>query len=171
MLPLGRLLRDGLKRFHLEKGVRERKAVSLWEHAAGPAVAAVTQAGTVRDGVLYIITRSSAWSQELSLLREQLMARINDELGAEAITDIRFQVKRLKKPDAPVERTAPERALTHEERATLRALTERLEEDVADRLTRLAARQMRRHAADAACPGCGGPLKVGQTLCPFCRDR
>lgn len=169
MLPLNRLLHEGLRRYQLEKGVTEKRSVSLWEAVAGPSVAAVTHADNIYDGILYVFTRSSAWSQELSLLKEPLIARINAELGAEAVRDIRFQVKRFPKPADEPRPPAPARELTPAEREALKTLAQGLDEALGARLASIAERQMRGQAPDRACPDCGGPLHGDESRCPFCQ--
>lgn len=168
MLPLNRLIRDRLQTYHLEQGVKAKQSVSLWERVAGPTVAAVTRADGIRGGILYVLTRSSAWSQELSMLREPLIARINTELETEAVQDIRFQVKPF--PNAAPEAAAPPaRELTDPEHAALRALAARLEDTEAGHLAALAEKQMRRLDADRVCDACGGPVRPNETTCPFCK--
>jgi predicted nucleic acid-binding Zn ribbon protein len=168
--PIDRLIRERLQSYHLEQGVKAKQSVSLWERVAGPTVAAVTRADGIRGGILYVLTRSSAWSQELSMLREPLIARINAELETEAVQDIRFQVKHFPKA-APEARSVPSaRDLTEPERAALRRLAERLEDTTAGRIAAVAEKQMRHTDAERACPVCGGPVRHGEPVCPFCRE-
>src|SRR5690606_967217 len=110
--------------------------------------------------------RSSAWSQELSMLREPLIARINAVLETEAVQDIRFQVKPFDGPAPEAEETLPARDLTDLERDALRGLAARLEKTDAGHLAALAEKQMRRTDAHRACPSCGGPVRPGEDVCP-----
>lgn len=171
-LPLERLIRENLRRLNLDQGVKSRQSLSLWERVAGETVAEATQADSIRDGLLFVYTRSSAWSQELSLLKEALIKRINEELGQEIVKDIRFQVKRFrtKREAASGEASVlTARVLTDEEKAAVHALTERLEGPTADRLNSVVAAHLRHTADSPRCPGCGAPLHAGETICPFCR--
>ncbi len=72
---LGDLIREGLRRRDLEAGVLQARAVSMWERVVGETVAAATRAESIRDGVLWVVTKSSAWSHELSMMREELVKR------------------------------------------------------------------------------------------------
>jgi hypothetical protein len=166
---IDQLILDRLRTHHLEQGVKAKHSISLWERVAGPTVAAVTHADGIRNGTLYVLTRSSAWSQELAMLREPLIARINAELESEAVTEIRFQVKPFFKAVPDERRVVPSRELTGPERAALITLATQLRETTAGQIADLAEKQMRRVDAERACPGCGGPVRPGEALCPFCR--
>lgn len=170
MLPLNRLIRDRLQTFHLEQGVKAKQSVSMWERVAGPTVAAVTHADGITGGILYVLTRSSAWSQELSMLREPLIARINAELETDAVQDIRFQVKPFPIRESQVKHAPAARDLTDVEREALHDLTQRLETTEAAHIAVLAENQMRRLDANRVCSVCGGPVRPNEDICPFCTD-
>ncbi len=61
----------------------------IWERAAGPAVAASARPTAEREGVLTVTCAAAVWAQELDLMAAQLIPRINDALGAEAIRQLR----------------------------------------------------------------------------------
>lgn len=169
MLPLNRLIQDGLRHYSLEKGVRAAQAVQMWDRVAGPSVAGVTRAEVVQDGVLLVYTKSSAWSQELSMLREQLVAGINAELGCDALRDIRFQVKRFSVRQPLVETSKTKHTLTTSDREAITALAARLEGETGAKIGGVMERQMERADREAVCPACHGPMDSQHSLCPFCR--
>jgi hypothetical protein len=169
MTPLGRLIREGLQRYHLEQGVTAQNSVSLWERVVGEPVASATRADGIKDGILFVYTRSSAWSQELSLMREDLMGRINTALGGEVVKDIRFQVRRFRKADAPEPAAPPRRALTPEEAGAIESVTGSLEAPVAGRLARVMTSYAARADRDRRCKACGARVRPGEDTCPFCR--
>ncbi|HEY3413358.1 MAG TPA: DUF721 domain-containing protein [Armatimonadota bacterium] len=166
---LSGLINEGLKHYHLEQGVKAAQAVNVWDRVAGPAVASVTRADIVRDGVLWVFTPSSAWSQELSMLRPNLIAGINAAIGIEAVTDIRFRVKRLptRRPDEPAPDRLP-KTLTADERKLVADLAARLEPDAGAVIGGLAERMMARPDRSGICPVCSGPMDPGRDRCPFC---
>jgi predicted nucleic acid-binding Zn ribbon protein len=61
----------------------------VWERAVGPAIAAASRPVSERAGVLTVLCDAAVWAQELELMGEQLIARINAELGAESIERLR----------------------------------------------------------------------------------
>ncbi len=61
----------------------------VWERAAGPAIAAAAQPTGERDGVLTVSCEAAVWAQELELMGEELVRRLNHELRAQAIRELR----------------------------------------------------------------------------------
>ena len=61
----------------------------VWEDAVGPAIAAAAQPTAERDGVLTVVCAAAVWAQELDLMAEELLARLNAALGAEHIRELR----------------------------------------------------------------------------------
>jgi predicted nucleic acid-binding Zn ribbon protein len=61
----------------------------VWDRAAGPAIAASARPTAEREGVLTVTCAAAVWAQELDLMAAQLIPRINDALGAEAIRELR----------------------------------------------------------------------------------
>jgi predicted nucleic acid-binding Zn ribbon protein len=61
----------------------------VWELAAGPAVAAASRPVAERAGVLTVSCEAAVWAQELELMGDELIARINTELGEQSITRLR----------------------------------------------------------------------------------
>ena len=61
----------------------------LWGRAAGPAIAAAAAPTAERDGVLTVSCCASVWAQELDLMSDDLVARLNAALGGERIRALR----------------------------------------------------------------------------------
>lgn len=61
----------------------------IWEHAAGPAVAAAARPTAERNGVLTVTCAAAVWAQELDLMAAELLPRLNAALGEEAIRELR----------------------------------------------------------------------------------
>jgi len=100
---VGRLL-EGLG---LDKRLREFRALEAWEEAVGPAVAMHAEPTGIRDGVLFVEVDSSVWMQELSLLRESIVERLNAALGAPMVRRIVLSLER-QGPERPPFRTKEE---------------------------------------------------------------
>ncbi len=52
-----------------------------WPRAVGPAIAAEAEPVEERAGILTVACRSAVWAQELQLLSEELLSRLNETLG------------------------------------------------------------------------------------------
>ena len=65
------------------------RAQAAWERAAGPVIAAAARPVSERDGVLTVACESSVWAQELDLMAQTLLERLNAELEGEQIRALR----------------------------------------------------------------------------------
>lgn len=62
-----------------------------WAQAVGPQLAAVSAPVAERDGEATIECADAVWTQELDLMRDQLLARLREHLGDSAPTALRFR--------------------------------------------------------------------------------
>lgn len=109
MEQVGFTLERTLKRLGIARGVRERMALVLWAEVVGPAAARNTRPVLIRRGELLVQASSSAWAQELTLMRRQLADRLNTRIGDEVVREIRFAVEPALR-QGPGRREAPEEA-------------------------------------------------------------
>lgn len=63
-----------------------------WPRAAGEAIAAEAEPVAEREGTVTIACSSSTWAEQLDLLQDDLLRRLQAELGGtEAVQELRFQ--------------------------------------------------------------------------------
>ena len=62
-----------------------------WPEAAGEAVAAQCTPDGERAGVISVACSSAVWAQELDLLSERVVERLNDRLGRPVVKGLRPQ--------------------------------------------------------------------------------
>jgi predicted nucleic acid-binding Zn ribbon protein len=74
---LGGLVEATLARLGIATRVKRAEVVSEWSRLVGPHIADVAQAVSVRGDTLFVAVESAAWRNELSLMRPQLMAKLN----------------------------------------------------------------------------------------------
>ena len=60
-----------------------------WPEAAGDAFAAEAAAVAERGGVITVACTSAVWAQELDLLSERVVERLNESLGRPAVRGLR----------------------------------------------------------------------------------
>jgi predicted nucleic acid-binding Zn ribbon protein len=60
-----------------------------WAKAAGEAFAAQSEPVAERAGVITVACRSAVWAQELDLLSETVVERLNEALGRPAVKGLR----------------------------------------------------------------------------------
>jgi predicted nucleic acid-binding Zn ribbon protein len=63
----------------------------VWEQAVGDVVAAHAEPTGERDGVLVVTCEAAVWAQELDLMGPELVGRLNEALGREAVRSLRCQ--------------------------------------------------------------------------------
>jgi predicted nucleic acid-binding Zn ribbon protein len=79
-----------LRQLGLEPGMMGWRAVMEWPNAVGPGVARRTRAVSFQDGTLLVEVEGSAWLHELTMLRRDLVRRLNQHLGAPHVRELSF---------------------------------------------------------------------------------
>ncbi len=163
--------------------IRALTAVHCWSQVVGPEAAAATEAENVRDGILFIRTKSSVWSHELSLHKSHILEDLNKRLGGHFIQDIIFRAKGIKRNQSenvesePTEEELANLSLTFEERSQLEqeiaGLNLPVGSELRDKLGKGIERQIKLKAWRLAngwriCPECGVLFRQGDR-CEFCR--
>lgn len=88
------LLGEQLQHLLAQRGWQTEVAVGSvmgrWGQIVGADIAAHTEPLTYQDGVLTVRTSSTAWATTLRLQSSMLIGRLNDEIGPDAVTELRF---------------------------------------------------------------------------------
>jgi len=71
-----------------------------WREAAGAAFARVSEPVSERDGVVVVACSAAVWAQELDLMSERVIERLNDELGRPAVQRLRVHARPLPRDDS-----------------------------------------------------------------------
>ena len=83
---------------------------AAWPDVVGEAVARnAWPRRLARDGTLHVATASATWAQELSLLKSDMLERLQSRIGPDAPTGVRFEVGPVPAPptaDTPTEPVA-----------------------------------------------------------------
>ena len=92
------LIRQLLRRPGLDRRLEEYRAVGLWPEVVGPMIAAQSRAVEVREGTLFVHVDSNVWMQELGILRDEIVTRLNARLGAPHVRTIILSLERNPRP-------------------------------------------------------------------------
>ena len=87
---VGDVLRSLLEETSLQSRMDELKAARLWSKIVGGEIARLTGNPTVKNGVMIIGVPNASLRNELLLCRSRLRQIINQNIGKEIITEIRF---------------------------------------------------------------------------------
>jgi hypothetical protein len=91
--PAGDLIGSVLAGYHLTDEIRALRLVVEWRELVGERFAARTWPDGLSKRVLWVRVSNSAWMQELSFLKAQLVARIREALGEPTLVDdVRFHL-------------------------------------------------------------------------------
>lgn len=95
---LGDVVDQVLKRADKAGKRHGARAVEAWPEVAGAEIARRTRGFALReDGELVVFVDSAPWAHQLSLMADDLLERMNANLGEKAVRSIRFSVSRKAK--------------------------------------------------------------------------
>ncbi len=78
--------------------LKEYRVFSLWAKAVGPGIARHSQPASIRGRRLTVIVDSSAWMQQLSLMKPEILEKVNSRLGRDGIESITLRLGELERP-------------------------------------------------------------------------
>lgn len=87
---LGVAIQGLLENLGIGKKIREYDAVLQWNKVVGERIASVTEAVKIEKGVLVVRVQNGPWRNELSLLKNEVIEKLNRTLGEELVKEIRF---------------------------------------------------------------------------------
>ena len=97
-----------LKAQGLEGRLQEYRVFGLWEKAVGKVIARHAQPYSLRGKKMTLVVDSPAWMQQLSLLKPEIIEKVNRRLGHNAIRDITLKLGEVApRGDAPQELSVP----------------------------------------------------------------
>lgn len=166
-----------LRRLGLKKRVKERKALQVWQEAAGSKLARCTRPLTVKEGILFVLVANSSWAQHLTFFKPNLLQKINHRLQGNIIKDIHFQVGTIKEPEAgPPPEDDGDMVLDNGETEKIGEMIadfpgqDIIKEKIREVMTKeMLARKKKAAAGWHKCPQCGTYAPPESLLCPFCR--
>ncbi|MCR5533509.1 MAG: DUF721 domain-containing protein [Paludibacteraceae bacterium] len=89
-MNLGDALVACLRENGLEQSVLEVQIEELWPQVMGSTVAGLTRSVEVKNGLLYVHVSSAALKTQLFENRFELVRKLNEAVGAQAIKDCRI---------------------------------------------------------------------------------
>ena len=79
-----------LRQNGLETPMRQTRLIDAWERVAGKTISKYTGEKFIRNQTLFVKISNPALRADLSMMREELVNRLNQEVGSRLITEIRF---------------------------------------------------------------------------------
>jgi len=81
-----------LKSRGMQSRLEEYRISAQWVRAVGKAIAHHAQPLSLRGGRLVLIVDSPAWMQQLSLMRPEIIGKLNQNLGTQAVREIALKL-------------------------------------------------------------------------------
>ena len=90
VLPLDEVLKKLLREEGLEMPLLQKRLVDAWEVVTGNVVSRYTAEKYIRNQTLFVKITNPALRQDLSMMRTQLVKRLNEQVGSFVIRDIKI---------------------------------------------------------------------------------
>lgn len=84
------LILRNLRTQGLEMPLQQKRLVDAWPEIAGEVVARYTDKVSIHNQTLYVHLTSPALRADLSMMRSELVRKLNEYVGGQVIADIRF---------------------------------------------------------------------------------
>ena len=177
---LGSLISDSLKSLNLERQVKEHSCLLIWDEVVGEKVSGAAQPEFVKDGQLFVITKSPVWANELMFYKSDIISRLNKRIGGQVIKDIifkagRFASKSRKAAASQADIADPEAIkLTAEELAEVESTAQSAGEEASEGVKNLLSAAMQLEKWKKAngwkpCKKCGSLQNSAPGICPPCQ--
>ena len=88
--PIGKILENVVRDLGLAKKMSEQRAVVEWPEVVGRRIAEHARAVRVDRGRLFVQVDSPVWSQELSMMKRDILRQMNDRIGRDVIDNVHF---------------------------------------------------------------------------------
>jgi hypothetical protein len=96
-----------LKARGLQARLSEYRILGKWEESVGKVIARHARPVSLHGRKLFLAVDSSAWMQQLSLLRPEIIEKVNRVLGRNSITEIALNLGEIPQSAGTPARTGP----------------------------------------------------------------
>ncbi len=83
----------------MQSRLYEYRIFSEWERAVGQAIARHARPASLRGSRLMLVVDSTAWMQQLSLMKPEIKEKLNANLGRESVREITLRIGEVATPD------------------------------------------------------------------------
>jgi predicted nucleic acid-binding Zn ribbon protein len=90
--PLKGVLEQALKAADIDADLELYGLWELWPEVVGPLTAQNARPAAIKGKLLLVNVSSAPWTQQLQYLKGELIEKLNQALGREAVENIRFQI-------------------------------------------------------------------------------
>jgi predicted nucleic acid-binding Zn ribbon protein len=91
-VPLERILSRALELANIDINPDLCKLWTRWPDLVGPTIAKNAKPAVIKKRMLIVHVTSTPWIQELQYLKDDIIEKLNTELGENRIQDVRFKI-------------------------------------------------------------------------------
>ena len=104
---IGGALQEILSRLDTEGHFEIVRLMRLWPGVVGEMIARRTEVNGLKFHTAVVKVSGAMWIQELNLMKPQILARLREAMGNDAVRDLRFVSGRLSRRERPKLRSIP----------------------------------------------------------------
>jgi len=104
---IGGALQEILSRLDSEGHFEIVRLMRLWPGVVGELIARRTEVNGLKFHTAVVKVSGAMWIQELNLMKPQILARLREAMGNDAVRDLRFVSGRLSRRQRPKLRSVP----------------------------------------------------------------
>jgi len=93
-LPASQLVDGVISKYRIHGNVHESKAVQAWPQIVGDRIAERCWPYHIKDGILLVAVTNSSWLHQLSFMKEDIVAKVNEAAGGDTalVKEVRFEL-------------------------------------------------------------------------------
>jgi predicted nucleic acid-binding Zn ribbon protein len=95
-----KLLKTALDSEEILQHSRAQKVLARWPEIVGEGLARRSWPDRFTRGTVWVAVSGSAWAQELRLMKESILERLNEKAAERLFVNVRFGVRALPEPKA-----------------------------------------------------------------------
>jgi predicted nucleic acid-binding Zn ribbon protein len=93
MKRINEVINNALVKYNLKNKIKEIEIISKWDKIVGELISKHTAPRGIYYKKFIIDVDSPIWANELSLIKDKLIEKINSEIGSNVVKDIKFKLK------------------------------------------------------------------------------
>ena len=90
MKSIGELILKNLRAQGLETPLQQKRLIEAWPEVMGDMIAGYTQEVFIRNQTLHVRLTNPALRADLSMMRAEIVKKLNTAVGSQVIVEIRF---------------------------------------------------------------------------------
>ncbi|MBI5198170.1 MAG: DUF721 domain-containing protein [Nitrospirae bacterium] len=92
LTPVSGILARVIRQYGLEGKFREHQLLQEWSGIVGETIARHTRPEEIRFKKLHLVVDSSAWMQQLTFFKKEIIDKVNAAFKSEMVREIRMKV-------------------------------------------------------------------------------